>query len=78
MLVWFALGWVLVTILSRVIEKRFLWWPLIPGGVLLTVGSGLYIGGDPESTLGFLGNTGSIGLILFGIYLILLKFGIKK
>lgn len=78
MLVWFALGWILVTILSRVIEKRFLWWPLIPGGVLLTVGTGLYIGGDPENTLGFLGNTGSIGLILLGVYLILLKFGIKK
>jgi len=78
MLVWFALGWILVTILSRLIEKRFLWWPLIPGGVLLTVGTGLYIGGAPESTLGFLGNTGSIGLILLGVYLILLKFGIKK
>jgi len=78
MLVWFALGWGLITVFSRVIDKRFIWWPLIPGGILLTVGSGLYIGGNPENALGFLSNTGSIGLILVGAYLIFLKFGMKS
>lgn len=78
MLVWFALGWVMITVFSRVMNKRFIWWPLIPGGILLTVGSGLYIGGNPENALGFLGNTGSIGLILVGAYLIFLKFGMKR
>lgn len=78
MLVWFAFGWVMITVLSRIIDKRFIWWPLIPGGILLMVGSGLYIGGNPENALGFLGNTGSIGLILIGIYLIFLKFGMKR
>lgn len=78
MLAWFALGWILITVVSRIIEKRFLWWPLIPGGILLMVGSGLYIGGNPENALGFLGNTGSVALILLGIYLILLRFSIKK
>lgn len=78
MLVWFAFGWVLITVFSRIIDKRFIWWPLIPGGILLMVGSGLYIGGNPENALGFLGNTGSIGLILIGIYLIFLKFGMKR
>ncbi len=78
MLVWFALGWMLIVVLSRVITKRFIWWPLIPGGIMLMVGSGLYIGGNPGNTLDFLGNTGSIGLILFGIYLILLKFGMNN
>jgi hypothetical protein len=78
MLVWFSLGWILITVFSRIIKKKFRWWPLIPGGVLLMVGSGLYIGGNPGNTLGFLGNTGSIGLILFGIYLILLKFGMNN
>lgn len=78
MLVWFAFGWIMITILSRIIEKKFIWWPLIPGGIFLMVGSGLYIGGNPGNALGFLGNTGSIGLILFGIYLILLKFGMKN
>jgi len=78
MLVWFAFGWVLITVFSRIIDKSFIWWPLIPGGILLMVGSGLYIGGNPENALGFLGNTGSIGLILIGIYLIFLKFGMKR
>lgn len=78
MLVWFALGWVLITVFSRIMNKRFVWWPLIPGGILLMVGSGLYIGGNPENALGFLGNTGSIGLILVGAYLIFLKFGMKR
>ncbi len=77
-LVWFALGWILIMVISRFIDKRFIWWPLIPGGMLLMVGSGLYIGGNPENALGFLGNTGSIGLILIGIYLIFLKFGMKR
>lgn len=78
MLVWFALGWMLIVVLSRVVTKRIIWWPLIPGGIMLMVGSGLYIGGNPGNTLGFLSNTGSIGLILFGIYLILLKFGMNN
>ena len=78
MLVWFSLGWILITVCSRVFYKTFVWWPLIPGGILAMVGSGLYIGGNPSNTLGFLQNTGSIGLVLLGLYLILLKFGLKK
>lgn len=78
MLVWFSLGWILITVCSRVFYKAFVWWPLIPGGILAMVGSGLYIGGNPSNALGFLQNTGSIGLVLLGLYLILLKFGIKK
>ena len=78
MLVWFSLGWILITVCSRVFYKTFVWWPLIPGGILAMVGSGLFIGGDPSNTLGFLQNTGSIGLVLLGLYLILLKFGLKK
>ena len=78
MLVWFALGWILITVSSRVFSHKFVWWPLIPGGVLAMVGSGLYIGGNPSNALGFVQNTGSIGLIMFGVYLILLKYGMKK
>jgi hypothetical protein len=78
MLVWFALGWLLITVFSRIIIKKFTWWPLIPGGVLAMVGWGLYIGGNPENALGFVGNTGSIGLIIFGVYLLLLRFGMQN
>ncbi len=77
MLVWFSLGWILVTIFNRIIHKKFTWWPLIPGGIMLTVGAGLYLGGNPENAVGFLGNTGSVALILLGVYLILMKFGMN-
>ena len=78
MLVWFALGWFMITVISRIMQKKFVWWPLIPGGVLAMVGWGLYIGGNPSNALGFVGNTGSIGLIIFGVYLLLLRFGMQK
>ncbi|EKD88170.1 MAG: hypothetical protein ACD_35C00025G0002, partial [uncultured bacterium] len=34
--------------------------------------------GNPANALGFFQNTGSIGLIMFGVYLILLKYGMKN
>jgi len=78
MLVWFAFGWLLITVFSRMVFKKFVWWPLIPGGVMAMVGWGLYIGGNPGNALGFVGNSGSIGLIIFGVYLLLLRFGMQK
>jgi len=78
MLVWFSLGWGLITLFSRVITVKFTWWPLIPAGVLLAVGWGLYIGGNSGQALSFIGNTGSIGLIIFGLYLLLLRRGIHR
>lgn len=78
MLVIFALGWGLITIFSRMLSTQFVWWPLIPGGVLAFVGWGLYIGGDPHNALRFIGNTGSIGLIIFGIYLLMWRNEIRR
>ncbi len=78
MLVWFALGWLLITVCGRLLFNKFVWWPIIPGGIIGMVGLGLYIGGGKGNTAGFISNTGSIALILFGLYLILLKFGMRK
>lgn len=78
MLVCFAIGWALITFFSKLLYQKFIWWPLIPGGVLAVVGWGLYIGGSPDNALGFIGNTGSIGLIIFGLYLLLLRRGIHN
>lgn len=76
MLAIFALGWALIILFSRVVTAKFVWWPLIPLGILAMVGWGLYIGGDPENATAFIANTGSIGLIIFGLYLLLLRKGI--
>lgn len=78
MLVWFALGWLLITLFSRMLFHRFVWWPLIPGGILAVVGWGLYIGGDPDNAAGFISNTGAIGLMIFGLYLLLMRKGIHN
>lgn len=78
MLVWFALGWILITVISRVITARFIWWPLIPGGILGMAGWGLYLGGNPHNGMNFVGNTGSIALIIIGVYLLLLRRGMQK
>jgi hypothetical protein len=78
MLVCFAMGWGFITLFSRVIIPRFIWWPLIPGGILAMTGWGLYIGGSPQHALSFIGNTTSVSLILFGLYLMLWRTGFRK
>jgi len=75
MMVFFAFGWGLITVLARRIYGKFIWWPLIPGGILAVAGWGLFIGGDPGNALGFIGNTGTIGILVFGLYLILMRKG---
>lgn len=77
MLVIFGLGWLLITVLSRFVIEKPVWWPLIPGGILVMVGWGLYIGGNPSNALNFVSNTGSIALIMLGLYLLLLRRGIR-
>jgi hypothetical protein len=78
MLVLFAFGWGLITVFSRTIIDKFIWWPLIPGGLLAVVGWGLFIGGDPGSAANFIGNTGSIVIMILGLYLLMLRRGIRQ
>jgi hypothetical protein len=73
-----GLGWVMITLSHRMINPIFLWWPLIPGGILTMVGWGLTIGGNQRIAMSLIGNTGSISLIIFGLYLILMRRGIRK
>lgn len=77
MLIWFAMGWGLISISSRVVNEKYLWWPLIPAGIFGVVGLGLYFGGDPRIASTLLGNTGAFGVMIFAGYLILFrtKFG---
>jgi len=72
-LVVLGLSWVLVSVFSRAVTTGFVWWPLVPAGILVIVGYGLYIGGDPNTAANFIGNTGSVGLILMGIYLLMMR-----
>ena len=78
MLVVLAFGWLLITFFTRARMHKFVWWPLIPGGILAMVGWGLYIGGSPGTAVNFIGNTGSIVLIILGIYLLLIRRGMRQ
>lgn len=78
MLVWFGLGWALITICSRAIKDKFIWWPLIPGGVLEMVGIGLYLGGNPNFTVGFINNSIIMSVLIFGSYIFFLRMNFRK
>lgn len=78
MLVWFGLGWALITICSRAIRDKFIWWPLIPGGILEMVGIGLYLGGNPNFTVGFINNSVIMSVLIFGSYIFFLRLNFRK
>ena len=77
-LLWFAFGWILISLTSRTIRQSALWWPLIPGGILGIAGISLYIAGNPSATPTLLSNTGSIAIIVFGLYLLLMRRGVQR
>ena len=78
MLSWFAIGWGLIILFWRVIRTRFIWWPLIPGGVLAVVGWGLYISQNPRNAISFISDTSAIMLIILGVYMLLLRSSLRK
>lgn len=78
MLVWFAVGWVLIAVASRFLFSQVIWWPFIPGGVLAFVGWGLALGGNARLVKSIIGNSGSIIVILIGFYLLLIRKDIHK
>lgn len=78
MLVWFAVGWVLIAVASRFLFSQVIWWPFIPAGVLAFVGWGLALGGNASLAKSLIGNSGSIIVILLGFYLLLIRQDIHK
>lgn len=40
----FGLGWALITLTSAIFADRVMWWPLIPGGIMLALGIALMLG----------------------------------
>lgn len=43
----FALGWFLITPLSRLFTPRTQWWALVPGGIMAVLGSAILLGQLP-------------------------------
>jgi hypothetical protein len=42
------------------------------------VGMGLYMGGNPTIASAVLSNSGAMGIILFGLYLTLMRWRVKR
>jgi hypothetical protein len=66
----FALGWFLITVLSRLFTRQTQWWALIPGGIMLFVGGALMLGGTALTALEFAGRWWPLILIALGLIVI--------
>ncbi len=66
----FGLGWVLITLLSPLTTGGFQWWPLIPGGILLSIGLLILAGEWGGKILTLSGYLWPLALVALGIYLI--------
>lgn len=62
----FAAGWALITVLSALIGQRQLW-PLIPGGILATIGVLMLAGDQGLTVLEWLGRLWPLALIAGGL-----------
>lgn len=62
----FALGWALIVVLSWLIGQRMLW-PLIPGGILATIGALLLGGSTGVQVLEWIGRLWPVALVLGGL-----------
>jgi hypothetical protein len=72
----FSLGWLLISILSLIVpneqgQRPFMWWPLIPGGIIGLTGTLLLQGELGLTILKWMGQGWPIVLIGLGLYLIL-------
>lgn len=74
----FAAGWALMTILSRFVGDKFQLWPLIPGVIIGLVGAALLTGGLALEILNLIGKSWPLGLIAAGLYILLWRKGFQQ
>ncbi len=79
----FSLGWLLISLLSLVVPEEdgtryFMWWPLIPGGILAATGGMILQGETGLKILGVIGQGWPVVLIGIGLYLLLRRKELKE
>ncbi len=74
----FAAGWALITVLTAVFTPETHWWPLIPGGIMALIGSGILMGGAFLNALELAGKLWPALLILGGFYIIVKGYRPKQ
>jgi hypothetical protein len=63
----FALGWVLITVLTAVFTSETHWWALIPAAIMGLIGGTVLVGGVFETILTLLGKFWPLALIVLGV-----------
>jgi hypothetical protein len=66
----FALGWFLITVLSKLFTPQPQWWALIPGTIMALIGGALLLGGTALNVLEFAGKWWPLILIGVGLAVI--------
>ena len=67
----FALGWLLITVLSKLFTSETQWWALIPGAIMALIGGGLMLGGAALNVLEFAGRWWPLILVGLGLVIII-------
>ncbi len=66
-----ACGFLVIPLLTYIVERHAPWWPAIPGGILLVVGLALVIGGAATTVFDVLSVIWPVILIIIGVALLL-------
>jgi hypothetical protein len=66
----FALGWFLITVLSKLFTSETQWWALIPGVIMALLGGALMLGGAALNVLEFVGRWWPLLLVALGLVII--------
>jgi hypothetical protein len=66
----FALGWFLITVLSKLFTCATQWWALIPGMIMALIGGALMLGGTALNVLEFAGRWWPLILVALGLIVI--------
>ncbi len=69
----FAAGWVLITVLSLLVFRRWVWWPLIPAGAMAFSGLTLLAGPELRGWLRSARYYWPVALIGIALFLLLTK-----
>ncbi|MCO5204369.1 MAG: hypothetical protein M9928_05030 [Anaerolineae bacterium] len=71
LLVCFAFGWLLVTVLSFLFGRKRLWWPLLPGAICFVAGIAMLF--NTNALVGEIGRFWPVLLVIAGIIIIILR-----
>lgn len=69
-LIFLGLGFGLITLVTAVFADETHWWALIPGGIILFIGTAILFGGALLTLLSWVGKLWPLALILFGASLL--------